>query len=300
MLSQKADFEIILVDDCSADSSGQICDEYAARDNRITVIHKEKNGFVGAARNDGHMKARGEYIYFLDSDDILCEGTLERVEPLLKEKFDVVCSSVRLSDFKDTLTGDINSVEDLFIFSPYLGQSFYKKSIITFPFHTERKTAEDCEWLYFNLQNAKSIISLPFPFYSYTSKREGSITTAFDRRYIAPTVNTWIRLYEATNNPDCEPHASYNNPFLSSDGWRWQDEEPQRFKNKERIKKYCADALIEHAIYANLAKDKELVKKCVPYLKKSKAKIFMPFRFLIGTGGVLSLINLKMKRKLKN
>lgn len=272
VLSQKANFEIILVDDCSTDSSGKICDEYAEKDSRIIVIHKDKNGFVGEARNDGLKKARGEYIYFLDSDDMMCEGVLEKIEPLLKNGYDVISSSVRLSDFKDNLTGEIKTMEDLFVFSPYLGQSFYKKDIITTPFSSERKTAEDCEWLYFNLQNAKSIISLPFPFYSYTSQREGSLTTKFDRRHIAPTINTWIKLYEADNN----------------------------FSDKARIQKYCADALIEHAIYAHLAKDKPLVKKCVPYLKKSKAKIFMPLRFIIGTGGVLSLINLKMKRKLKN
>ena len=60
--------EIILVDDGSTDSSGDICDNYAGTDNRITVIHKA-NGGLGNARNVGQDAATGKYIIFLDSDD---------------------------------------------------------------------------------------------------------------------------------------------------------------------------------------------------------------------------------------
>lgn len=62
--------EIILVDDGSPDNCPQICDEYAAKDNRIVVIHKE-NGGLSDARNAGTSIAKGEYIYYLDSDDEL-------------------------------------------------------------------------------------------------------------------------------------------------------------------------------------------------------------------------------------
>lgn len=66
-------FEIILVDDGSPDNSGAICDDYAAKDNRIRVIHKE-NGGASSARNVGLREARGEYVQFLDSDDYLCNN----------------------------------------------------------------------------------------------------------------------------------------------------------------------------------------------------------------------------------
>lgn len=62
------DYELILIDDGSPDRCGQICDEYAAKDSRITVIHQENKG-VSAARNAGLELARGEYIGFVDSDD---------------------------------------------------------------------------------------------------------------------------------------------------------------------------------------------------------------------------------------
>lgn len=64
------DIEIILVDDGSPDQSPQICDEYALKDGRIRVIHK-KNGGLASARNAGMKIARGDYIFFVDSDDWL-------------------------------------------------------------------------------------------------------------------------------------------------------------------------------------------------------------------------------------
>ena len=70
------DIEIILIDDGSPDRCPQICDEYAAKDNRIKVIHKE-NGGVSAARNDGLKEASGEYVIYCDSDEWMENTGLE-------------------------------------------------------------------------------------------------------------------------------------------------------------------------------------------------------------------------------
>ena len=64
------DFELLLIDDGSKDSSGIICDEYVRKDSRIRVFHKE-NGGVSSARNLGLDNARGQWITFVDSDDKL-------------------------------------------------------------------------------------------------------------------------------------------------------------------------------------------------------------------------------------
>lgn len=68
--SSYTDIEVLLVDDGSPDGSGVICDEYAERDPRVRVIHKE-NGGLSSARNAGMDNARGDYITFVDSDDYI-------------------------------------------------------------------------------------------------------------------------------------------------------------------------------------------------------------------------------------
>ncbi|MGN0140652.1 MAG: glycosyltransferase family 2 protein, partial [Roseburia sp.] len=62
------EFELILLDDGSTDTSGEICDAYAKEDDRVRVVHKENSG-VSDTRNRGIAMARGEYLQFLDSDD---------------------------------------------------------------------------------------------------------------------------------------------------------------------------------------------------------------------------------------
>ena len=70
------DFEAILVDDGSTDSSGRICDEYATKDSRFVVVHKQ-NGGVSSARNIGIEKAKGRWVTFVDCDDWLDSHFLE-------------------------------------------------------------------------------------------------------------------------------------------------------------------------------------------------------------------------------
>lgn len=77
--------EIILVDDGSKDSSGNICDEYAKKDNRIKVIHKE-NGGVSSARNTGMHIATGKYIMFIDPDDFYENNACELLYNAIEQK----------------------------------------------------------------------------------------------------------------------------------------------------------------------------------------------------------------------
>lgn len=79
------DFEVIAVDDCSPDYSGAILAEYAARDPRVRVVTPPRNLGLGRARNLGLEHATGEYVWFLDSDDWLAEGSLAAVAERLRD-----------------------------------------------------------------------------------------------------------------------------------------------------------------------------------------------------------------------
>ncbi len=73
-----SDFELILVDDGSTDSTGSLCDRWGEQDDRVRVIHKP-NGGLSDARNRGMEAAEGEYLLFVDSDDFIREESLERI-----------------------------------------------------------------------------------------------------------------------------------------------------------------------------------------------------------------------------
>lgn len=77
------DFELILVDDGSKDSSGRICDEYELKDKRIIVIHKENGGHT-SARRTGLEIARGEYCSFVDSDDYVKDDFLKNYADIVE------------------------------------------------------------------------------------------------------------------------------------------------------------------------------------------------------------------------
>lgn len=100
-------FELILVDDGSPDNSGKICDEYAEKDKRIKVIHKE-NGGVSSARNMGLDNANGEYITFIDSDDVVDKQYLELMYNKLVETHSDICFC-KMESFVETINDKVKN-----------------------------------------------------------------------------------------------------------------------------------------------------------------------------------------------
>jgi len=86
ILEQKFDdIEVMVVDDCSTDGSSEIITEYTGRDDRIKPVRLEINSGLGAARNAGLRRAKGEYVWFVDADDWLAQGALEAVANRLRD-----------------------------------------------------------------------------------------------------------------------------------------------------------------------------------------------------------------------
>ncbi len=104
------DIEIILVDDGSTDSSGRICDEYAAKDDRVKVIHQGNIG-LGLSRNSGMAIARGEYIGFVDSDDFISENMYKILYENAK-KYDADISYCEFKKFSDDTNINNNDKND--------------------------------------------------------------------------------------------------------------------------------------------------------------------------------------------
>ena len=124
------DFELLLIDDGSTDKSSKICDEYAEKDSRIRVIHKE-NGGANAARKLGIEKANGEYVIFVDSDDSILQNGIEKLLIISSENpmADIIVCHMNINT---KIVSNFVFVMDLFNgkCSSNLWSKLYKRNII--------------------------------------------------------------------------------------------------------------------------------------------------------------------------
>lgn len=167
------DFELVLVDDGSPDGSGAICDEYAKKDKRVKVIHKE-NGGVNSARLEGFKNSNGKFLVFVDSDDTLTDKALNILYNNIIEGYDVVKAGstrinnngeiIRKENFKidkEIIEGRENIIEKIFSgeTTPYLWGAIYKKSLFTddfFHINIKANISNGEDWI-INLLIAKKI-----------------------------------------------------------------------------------------------------------------------------------------------
>lgn len=171
------DFELILIDDGSTDRSCRICDDYAAKDERIKVIHTKNEG-ASAARNRGIQLASGEYISFIDSDDWLNRNMYSiMIEGIKKDDCDIIiCGFVmHLKDNKtaypacDTVCTAYDfskNVLDGGFLNGCLWNKLYKRSIIS-SFDTEMHLCEDLKFNFETSRNAKKCRYISDTLYHY-------------------------------------------------------------------------------------------------------------------------------------
>ena len=182
------DMEVILVDDGSPDRCPQLCDDWKARDSRISVIHKE-NGGLSDARNAGLAVATGKYISFIDSDDWIAKEMLERLYiALQRDGSDIAACTVemvwedgtpsRLLTVQTNCVLDRQEAQAALLKEATLKQpvwyKLYRKEIIEgIPFEVG-KYHEDVFWSYQAIGNAKRVSVIDYIGYCYL-QRKGSI-----------------------------------------------------------------------------------------------------------------------------
>ena len=188
------DFELILIDDGSPDRCGDICEEYALQDQRISVIHQENRG-VSAARNAGIFSAHGKYVAFMDSDDTIDSNYLDTLYSLVvKYRADIGIVSFypyaeSANEIYDNIEKIYNSGEEAV--KEIGGQNTYKfrtccaKLVnigiaLQFPFPEQLCSGEDFATIYKWLFASKRVVDKNIPLYHYNRENEVSLTHKFN------------------------------------------------------------------------------------------------------------------------
>lgn len=196
VLSQThSNLELILINDGSLDGSAKMCDYYATKDKRIRYFYQNNSG-QSIARNNGILYSKGDFIYFMDSDDYLNIDTLEVMVKYVKNH-DVLITGYNIINEHNNKVRTVMYNDSIFDISSflcnfgeilnsgtfhYIWNKLYKAEYIRdkIYFNPSMKIGED---LIFNLQyfsNVEKIKTINNPTYNHINNNEYSITKTYD------------------------------------------------------------------------------------------------------------------------
>lgn len=193
-------FELILVDDCSTDSSFKICAKFSDLDKRIIILRNSVNSGVAITRNNGIKVAKGQYIGFIDSDDVIDNYLYEKVYECLKDMSIECLKHGHFEDYynpkgvlvyskkcqphnkcisdRNAIKSYIIELEETFLFG-YIWNNFYKREIIIkngISFEPNLKVNEDFDFnikYYLAIQNLKCLDCVG---YHYAKRNNDSLS----------------------------------------------------------------------------------------------------------------------------
>ncbi|CAL9304770.1 bifunctional glycosyltransferase/CDP-glycerol:glycerophosphate glycerophosphotransferase [Streptomyces sp. SudanB66_2053] len=222
------DLEVIAVDDRSPDGCGAILDDYAARDDRVRVLHLEENVGLGRARNAGMPHAAGDFLLFLDSDDTLTPGALRALADRLDETGDPdvlvfdyartywwggtrrnVLAHVLAEAAGSTFTAaERPEILDLLmvVWNKVYRRDFVEREGFSFP----PGYYEDTPWTFPVLLSAERIATLDRICLYYRQRRQGNILSTTSRKHF-DVHEQYARVFRFV---DARPALAHWRPFL--------------------------------------------------------------------------------------
>lgn len=214
--------EILLVDDGSTDESGALCEKYAAEDERIRVFHK-KNGGLSDARNRGLMEARGEFLAFVDSDDLLAPKAIETLEALC-ETSNAEAAIGQVSAFADRCTfaeesaqGEVVPMKEAMrrmLLHQKIGHEawgkLYRRSLwqtIKFPFGL---LYEDYATIYCVIAQCQTVAIAPVPLYYYRVHSGSIMHSGIQRKnLVLLDISSDVTAFIEEKIPELRKEAAY-------------------------------------------------------------------------------------------
>ena len=218
------DLQVILVNDGSTDSSGILCDQLAQQDSRMQVVHKE-NGGLSDARNAGLKVATGDYVAFLDSDDVyllkdglellMALAQAEQPDVLLFQAVDVYPNhqSVRKAydeDYMATHSGTEVFAQLVRTQSFNMSACFQlirRELLENHQLYFEKGLlSEDVDWSLRLWKHVSKVRAINLPLYGY-QHREGSITTTYTIRYLRSYEHIFAKFVQLYNERVVDAHT---------------------------------------------------------------------------------------------
>ncbi len=181
-----SDWECFCVDDGSTDGSGAILDEYADKDVRFRVIHQTNAG-EGAARNTGLAAATGEWIFFLDGDDVLAPNALDLLMKTITPEVDCVQFGFEpFSEFQhpvfpknesvSQMDVDVSKCIDMSVFYAYVWQHAYRREVIVgMRFNRYKRGCDRVFFTDFLLNRTSSVRILDIVLYGYRQRDSSAV-----------------------------------------------------------------------------------------------------------------------------
>jgi glycosyltransferase involved in cell wall biosynthesis len=216
------DFEVLLINDGSKDSSHSICETYASKDNRVVYINQKNQG-VAMARNVGLANAKGTYIGFVDADDFIEEDMFHNLmHPIFNKEYDVVISHYKVCNKNDIkiptskiptkIDLDNNAIKHNILKTYYTGgdpivpalwNKIYNKGFIEkhkLSFQNQKAVRASDYWFNFKLfQCANLIFVIDDANYCYNNSISGSIINSFRENQFIGFVESQKKLLDANN-----------------------------------------------------------------------------------------------------
>ena len=205
--NNKKGIEILLVDDGSTDGSGDICDKYSKENDDVFVYHK-KNGGLSSARNYGIRMSKGEYIFFLDSDDKVTDDFIDDIyEYISQKKYDLILfdycfenkGRYKLHGKKNIIELGMNDTLELLVKNRIGNQicfKVYNKKLfdnIEFPIN---RNYEDIATFYKLLMKSKCNLMINYSYYLYNVSNVDSITKKFNKKNLTDMYCSINEFYE--------------------------------------------------------------------------------------------------------
>lgn len=275
-----ADIELILVDDGSADGSGELCDRYAAGDDRVKVFHKE-NGGQASARRVGIFASKGDYICYVDADDTVRPDWLETIAACIRSgnEPDILAFGIAehtaagtkevISDLPEGLYKGVRLRKEVFPFTlsdrrkyfttqiiyPVAWNKVYRRELLTEHYNRDERIrrGEDTAFVYECLLHAHSLYVTHKVLYDYYRDLPSSISARFGMRLTENDVylSYYLKSRLAGLGVDRQINDFIMSKIIRSVLWKAANLPPEDAKEELR-KELDATKLLRHVTFHGL------------------------------------------------